>query len=110
MRGEVWWADLNPVVGHEQAGRRPVLIVSSDIFNEGPTGLVVVVPVTSVRRGTPMHVVISPPEGGLTNVSYAMCEQIRTISKDRLEKVSGSVGGGVMAAVEDRMKTLLDIP
>lgn len=110
MRGEVWWADLNPVVGREQAGCRPVLVISADIFNEGPTGLVTVIPLTTTQRGTPLHVEITPPEGGLTSVSYAMCEQLRTISKDRLDNRSGSVGREVMATVEDRIKTLLDLP
>ena len=51
-RGEVWLADLYPTRGHEQAGRRPVLVVSEDLFNRGPAGLVIVLPTTStVRNG-----------------------------------------------------------
>ena len=55
-RGEVWLADLNPVRGHEQAGRRPVLVVSEDLFNRGPAGLAIVLPMTSTLRGIPSHV------------------------------------------------------
>src|SRR5438128_11466126 len=47
IRGEVWLIDLNPVRGHEQAGRRPALVVSDDLFNQGPAGLVIVLPITS---------------------------------------------------------------
>ena len=64
-RGEVWLTDLNPTRGHEQAGRRPVLVVSDDLFNRGPAGLVIVLPMTSTLRGVPSHVPIDPPEGGL---------------------------------------------
>ena len=52
-RGEVWLADLNPVRGHEQAGRRPVLVVSEDLFNQGPAGLAVVLPLTSTFVASP---------------------------------------------------------
>lgn len=55
-RGEVWLADLNPTRGHEQAGRRPVLVVSEDLFNRGPAGLAIVLPMTSTVRDVPSHV------------------------------------------------------
>ncbi|NCR44934.1 MAG: type II toxin-antitoxin system PemK/MazF family toxin, partial [Microcystis aeruginosa SX13-01] len=52
-RGEIWLADLNPVRGHEQAGKRPCLVISADLFNQGASGLVVVLPVTSKDKGIP---------------------------------------------------------
>ena len=61
-RGEVWLADLSPERGHEQAGRRPVLVVSEDLFNRGPAGLAIVLPMTSVVCNVPTHVPIVPPE------------------------------------------------
>jgi mRNA interferase MazF len=64
-RGEVWLADLNPTRGHEQAGKRPVAVVSEDRLNNGPAGLVIVLPITSTIRPIPSHVVVAPPEGGL---------------------------------------------
>ena len=73
-RGEVWVADLDPVRGHEQAGRRPVLIVSVDSFNAGPAQLVYVVPLTRTDRGVPLHVAIAPPEGGLRAPSVILCD------------------------------------
>lgn len=64
-RGEIWLADLNPIRGHEQTGRRPVLIVSTDAFNHGPADLVFVLPLTRTDRGIPIHVPVNPPEGAL---------------------------------------------
>jgi mRNA interferase MazF len=106
-RGDVWLADLNPTRGHEQAGRRPVLIVSEDLFNRGPVGLVIVIPMTSTIRNVPSHVVLSPPEGGIKNRSAILCEAIRSIAVERLVVRWGAVGRPAMAAVEDRLRMLL---
>jgi mRNA interferase MazF len=106
-RGEVWLADLNPVRGHEQAGRRPVLVVSEDLFNQGPAGLAVVLPLTSTIRGIPSHVPVSPPEGGVKNRSAILCEGVRSVSVERLVVRWGVVSPGTMAAVEDRLRILL---
>ena len=108
-RGEVWMADLNPPRGHEQAGKRPVLIVSTDRFNSGPAGLVVVAPVTSKGKGIPWHVPIHPPDGGLTKPSFVMCEMVRSISKERLTKRTGEIADSTMEAVEDRLRILMDL-
>jgi len=83
-RGEIWLADLNPTRGHEQAGHRPVLVVSEDLFNRGPARLVVVLPLTSRIRQIPSHVVVTPPEGGLRQESAIICEAIRSITQERL--------------------------
>jgi mRNA interferase MazF len=64
QRGEIWLADLDPTFGHEQGGRRPVLIVSVDSFNAGLSGLVVVLPLTSRVRPLPLHIPIAPPKAG----------------------------------------------
>lgn len=63
-RGDVWLADLDPIRGHEQAGRRPCLIISTDLFNNGPAGLVMIVPLTTRARNIPTHVAVTPPEAG----------------------------------------------
>jgi mRNA interferase MazF len=106
-RGDIWLADLNPVRGHEQAGRRPVLVVSVDAFNQSRAALVVVIPITSTLRPIPFHVVVQPPEGGLTNPSALLCEAVRSISKDRLVTRWGAVSTGTMSQVEDRLRILL---
>jgi mRNA interferase MazF len=108
-RGEVWLADLEPTRGREQSGQRPVLIVSPDPINQGPGDLVVAVPFTTRRRGIPSHVEIRPPDGGLREVSFAMCEQVRSLAVDRLgPQPFGSVPAGVLRSVEERLRFLLD--
>ena len=109
IRGEIWLADLNPVRSHEQAGRRPVLVVSVDPFNQSRADLVVVIPVTSTLRDIPFHVVIQPPEGGLTNPSSILCEAVRSISKDRLVSRRGAVSPATLTEVEDRLRMLMGL-
>jgi len=108
-RGDIWLADLNPVRGHEQAGRRPVLVVSVDPFNQSRADLVVVIPITTTLRNIPFHVHVQPPEGGLTNASALLCEAVRSISKDRLITRWGSVLPATMATVEDRLRVLMGL-
>jgi mRNA interferase MazF len=106
-RGDVWLANLNPTRGREQAGQRPVLMVSEDLFNSGPAELVIVVPITSTLRPIPSHVRLTPPEGGLKSESAALCEAVRSISKGRLARRLGSVSPERMALVEDALRILL---
>lgn len=108
-RGDIWMVDLDPVRGHEQAGRRPALVVSADTFNRGAAGLVTVLPLTTRARGIPLHVTVTPPEGGLSSVSYIKCEDIRSISTERLITRRGSVAPRTMTEVEDRLRVLLDL-
>lgn len=109
-RGEIWYANLDPTIGHEQAGDRPVLIVSNDTFNHGPAGMVIVVPLTRTGRRIPLHVVVDPPEGGVTERSYVLCDNIRAISKDRLRgQARGQLTPETMIEVEDKLGILLDL-
>ena len=110
LRGEVWLARLDPIEGHEQGGNRPVLVVSADPFNKGPAGRVVVVPITSTRKGIPWHFDIDPPEGGLQSPSTLLCDQIRTLAKSRFgQKAFGKVSPATMAEVEGRLRLLLQL-
>jgi len=106
-RGDVWLIHLDPTKGREQKGTRPGLIVSVDEMNHGPADLVVVLPITSKEKGIPFHVEVSPPEGGLKERSFIKCEDIRSVSKERLGSRWGSVSRGTMRAVEDRLRLLL---
>ena len=109
LRGEVWLVDLNPTRGHEQAGRRPGLIVSVDLFNKGPAGLAVILPITTKAKGIPFHVEINIQEGGFAKQSFIKCEDIRSIAKERLFKRVGRVSDETMRAVEDRLRILLNL-
>jgi mRNA interferase MazF len=108
-RGDVWLINLNPTRGHEQAGVRPGLVVSTNLFNSGPAELVVVVPLTRVRRGIPLHVAIGPPEGGVREPSFAKCEDVRSVAKERLIERWGNASQRTMAMVEDRLRILLEL-
>ncbi len=108
-RGEVWLVDLNPSRGHEQAGVRPGLIVSVDPFNHGPAELVVLLPLTSVVKGIPFHVEVSPPEGGVKVRSFIKCEDVRSVARERLSRRWGKVSATTLAAVEDRLRILLGL-
>ena len=105
-RGEVWYADLEPVRGHEQGGRRPVLVISSNAYNRGPAQLLLVLPITSKQRGVLWHVSLDPPEGGLNSGSDILCDAIRSISRTRLGRQVGSVSDATMSLVEDRLRIL----
>lgn len=108
-RGEVWLVDLDPARGHEQAGKRPGLVVSVDLFNRGPAELVVVVPLTTRAKGIPWHVPVEPPEGGLEQKSFIKCEDVRSVAKERLTSRLGAVSSETLAAVEDRLRILLGL-
>jgi mRNA interferase MazF len=108
-RGEVWLADLDPTREHEQAGKRPVLVFSVDLFNSGPSNLVIVIPITSHLRPVSSHIRIKPPEGGLRVESAALCEAIRSISKKRLIRCWGSVHPQTMYQIEQATRILLGL-
>jgi len=109
LRGEIWAVSLNPTRGREQQGTRPALVLSTDQFNQGPAGLVVVLPITGTARGIPLHVRIDPPEGGVKKASYVKCEDVRSISKERLGRRWGRVSPNTLAEIEDRVRILLDL-
>jgi mRNA interferase MazF len=108
-RGEIWLAVLDPTRGHEQAGRRPCLVVSVDPFNQGPAELVVVLPLTTRDRGILWHVRVDPPEGGLRARSFVKCEDVRSISKERLGSRYGLVMPVTMREIEDRLRLLFGL-
>jgi len=109
LRGEVWDIILDPVIGHEQAGARPALVVSVDLFNEGPAELIVVAPISRTARKVRWHVPVSPPEGDLTAVSFIQCESLRSVSKRRLKRRRGRVSDAILDQVEDRLRILLSL-
>ena len=108
-RGEVWLVNLDPTKGHEQAGRRPGLVVSVDLFNHGPAGLVVMLPISKVAKGVPFHIEVSPPEGSLKQRSFVKCEDVRSVAKERLLRRYGAVSPHTMDVIEDRLRILLNL-
>ncbi len=109
-RGEIWVVDLNPVTGHEQAKKRPCLVVSNNTYNHGPSDLAVILPITSQNKQFPWHVEVLPGAyTGLAKHSFIMCEQPRTVSKLRFEqKPLGTVPLSTLHLVQKRIEILLD--
>jgi mRNA interferase MazF len=88
LRGEIWWADLNPVLGREQGGRRPVLVISEDIFNQR-SGTVIALAITSKPQRASFPLTEALPLGTLPKPSWVKISQVRTLSTERL---SGRIG------------------
>ncbi len=101
--------DFDPVEGHEQAGRRPALILSVDIFNASAADLVTVLPITTKPRAVRTRIEIVPPEGGLSSSSFVIGEQVRTVSKRRVARRVGAVTAATMAKVEDVVRMVLGL-
>lgn len=90
--GDIWYAVLDPIRGREQGGYRPVVVVSADWFHDvSGAELLLCVPLTTRDRQYATHVAIQPPEGGIREPSWAMCEQMRATSRERFRKRLGQV-------------------
>lgn len=110
-RGDVYDAALDPTEGSEQAGTRPLIIVSRDAINAS-SSVVIGVPCTTHRTGRrlyPSQVLLSAPEGGLDANSVALCEQVRAVSKSRLRRLRGSVSLPVLAQIDRALIIALDL-
>jgi mRNA interferase MazF len=110
-RGEVWYFDPDPTRGREQKKPRPCLILSADTYNNGPSDLLIVLPLTTKKKGIPCHIEVKLE--GQRQTSYIMSDQIRCISKERLtignhrtEKI-GFVDKKTLESVEFCLKVLL---
>ncbi len=108
-RGEVWLADFGEPVGREQAGNRPALVVSADPLNESRAGVVIVVPLTTAARGLPSHIEIDPRVSGLDEVSYAKCEDVKSVSEQSLLARLGAVEEQAMFDIARALRFLLDL-
>lgn len=108
-RGDVWQVDLSPTRGREQAGSRPAMILSVDKFNHGPADLVIVIPITKVNKSIPTHVFIPGAEAGLDIDSFVKCEDIRSISKQRLVRYRGAAPRARIEQIEMILTVLLGL-
>lgn len=106
-RGSLVWVDLSPTTGCEQRGRRPAIVVASDGYLASVRGLTIVLPITSVDRSWPHHVRIRGRPTGLSRPSFAMTEQPRTISLDRVTGSAGRADATTLAEVDQWMRDFL---
>ena len=108
--GDVWLADLNPVIGSEQAGHRPVVIVSGPLHLALPHAVVFVVPVTSRDRGLRHQVPIASQSSGLSKLpSFSRPEDARAVAYQRLDRRLGAVTSDELAAVRRILRAFLDL-
>lgn len=108
-RGEVYDVDLGRPVGHEPGFVRPAVVVSVDILNNGPGGLVVVVTVTSTAYGLRSHIELEPSSSGLDHTSYARCDQLRVVSTVRLASRRGMIGPDQLRSIDQALRFVLDL-
>lgn len=109
-RGDVFYADLMPVIGCEQGGLRPVLIVQNDIGNRySPTVIVAAVTSRLEKNPLPTHVPLTGNQIGLRQNSIVMLEQIRTIDRSRLRAYLGRIGGECLRNVDEALGVSLGL-
>jgi mRNA interferase MazF len=106
----VVWAELDPVRGREQSGRRPVLVIASDLYLEQADTLAIIVPVTTTDRGWPNHVSLRGPDLKLTQAAWAMTEQPRVVTRERLFDAAGTVDSVTMREVDGWLRDFLALP
>ena len=112
-RGEIYWARLAPRSGSEQRGRRPVIVVSHDGFNKTPTWRsVIVIPISTsgaqAKRG-PTAVLLPANSAGLKKTSVALCHQVTTLDRAKLEKRIGVLPQDLMQQVDSGLKAALNL-
>ncbi len=106
LRGEIRWADLNPGVGHEQTGLRPVLILSHDVFNEN-SGTAIAVAITSQPQKAGFPLTMELKTGNLPKRSWVKISQVRTLSTERIGKLIGGLSHEELARVIDGLGEII---
>jgi mRNA interferase MazF len=103
-RGDIYYADLSPVIGSEQGGIRPVLIVQNDVGNKySPTVIAAAITSQTGKTRLPTHIKLDAEKCGLAKDSVVLLEQIRTLDKKRLKERMGTLDGGAMGKVNEAL-------
>lgn len=103
-RGEIYFAELNPVQGSEQGGTRPVLVIQNDVGNTySPTTIVLAITSQLNKARLPTHVAVAAAESGLSRDSVILAEQVRTIDKSRLRQKVAHLDDRTMRRIESAM-------
>lgn len=110
-RGDIFYADLSPVVGSEQGGVRPVLIVQNDTGNRhSPTVIAAAITSQTGKANMPTHISVAATQSGLPRDSVILLEQVRTLDKRRLRERMGRVDRTVMEQVDTAIAVSLGLP
>ena len=109
-RGDIYYADLSPVVGSEQGGIRPVLIVQNDVGNRfSPTVIAAAITSQKYKTNLPTHIRVNADGCGLAKDSIVLLEQVRTLDKKRLKEKMGAPSGAAMGRVDQALSVSLGI-
>ncbi|MBR2404821.1 MAG: type II toxin-antitoxin system PemK/MazF family toxin [Clostridia bacterium] len=109
-RGDIYYADLSPVIGSEQGGVRPVIIIQNDVGNKySPTVIIAAITSQINKAKLPTHIEISGEKYGLSKDSVILLEQIRTIDKRRLKEKTGHAGDELCTRVSEALKISLGL-
>jgi len=106
LRGKIRWADLNPVRGHEQGGKRPVVILSQDVFNER-SGTVIAMAVTSQPQRTGFPLTLDLPSSRLPKRSWVKISQVRTLSVERIGEVVDTLAPEEMSQLVEGLNEII---
>ena len=110
-RGDIYYADLSPVVGSEQGGVRPVLIVQNDVGNKfSPTVIAAASPSQRDKANLPTHIEVDTGSSGLMKDSVVLLEQVRTIDKHRLKEKMGKLDENSMNRVNEALSISFGLP
>ncbi len=106
LRGDIFWADLNPVRGHEQAGLRPVIVISQDVFNER-SGTVIALAITSQPQKAGFPLTLELTDVRLPKQSWVKISQVRTLSTGRLGEKIGQVSPEFLAQLVEGLNEII---
>ena len=110
-RGDIYYADLSPVVGSEQGGIRPVLIIQNNVGNRhSPTVICAAITSKMNKAKLPTHIEISTRDYNIVKNSVILLEQIRTIDKQRLKEYVCHIDGGMMKKIDQAIRVSLELP
>lgn len=108
-RGDVLLVNLDPTVGSEQKGTRPVVVIQNDVGNEYSPLIIIAAITSKVKKIFDIHVHVFPPEGGLAKESIVLLNQIRTIDKSRVIKKKGTFSKEIVRKINNALKISLDL-
>lgn len=110
-RGDIYYADLSPVVGSEQGGVRPVLIIQNDVGNKySPTVIAAAITSRMTKSRLPTHIGITSGAAGLSKDSVVLTEQVRTLDKRRLRERIGHLDAAAMSEVDSALSVSFGLP
>jgi mRNA interferase MazF len=107
--GDIVYVDLGEVIGHEQEGSRPAVIIANPLVGAKSLGLLTIVPLTRTEKSWWTMVKITKDDGGVKDSSFAMCHQIRTVSEKRIKDRWGCLAAGTLGKIKTVLASMMDL-